>query len=274
MSPSRNEVYTSTYSNNWSATGRTYPHLFHSIFMSSTPCLDPMAGHQYTYPAPYELGADPRFNPQATQPSYQMRASPGIPGNPEISRRVPPISIPSHPRDADLWAGDPGHMNPYPASFSLHAITDPDPIHSPSSSYPMNYDSSFHSMHQSGAYQAGYGSSLDSRHLPHPHPMHYQPDPHPPPHRNPHPGEWGALRGGDTHLVSPYARSPRDGLGHSPQDPNPPEFPIVKKKRKRADAAQLKVLNDVYARTAFPTTEERLELAKKLDMSARSVQIW
>ena len=48
----------------------------------------------------------------------------------------------------------------------------------------------------------------------------------------------------------------------------------VKKKRKRADAAQLKVLNDVYARTAFPTTEERLELAKKLEMSARSVQIW
>ncbi|EPQ57549.1 homeobox-domain-containing protein [Gloeophyllum trabeum ATCC 11539] len=57
-----------------------------------------------------------------------------------------------------------------------------------------------------------------------------------------------------------------------------PETPVnestIKKKRKRADAAQLKVLNDVYQRTAFPSTEERQELAKKLDMSARSVQIW
>lgn len=52
------------------------------------------------------------------------------------------------------------------------------------------------------------------------------------------------------------------------------EEPTIKKKRKRADAAQLKVLNETYARTAFPSTEERAELAKKLDMSARSVQIW
>jgi hypothetical protein len=40
------------------------------------------------------------------------------------------------------------------------------------------------------------------------------------------------------------------------------------------DAEQLKVLNETYSRTAFPTTEERNELAKKLGMSARSVQIW
>lgn len=52
------------------------------------------------------------------------------------------------------------------------------------------------------------------------------------------------------------------------------EEPVIKKKRKRADAAQLKVLNETYARTAFPSTEERAELARKLDMSARSVQIW
>jgi homeobox protein YOX1/YHP1 len=56
----------------------------------------------------------------------------------------------------------------------------------------------------------------------------------------------------------------------------PPESaePTIKKKRKRADARQLEVLNATYARTAFPSTEERAELAKKLDMSARSVQIW
>ena len=57
------------------------------------------------------------------------------------------------------------------------------------------------------------------------------------------------------------------------EDPGRQE-PMTEKKRKRADAHELKVLNDVYARTAFPSTEERNELAKQLDMSARSVQIW
>ena len=50
--------------------------------------------------------------------------------------------------------------------------------------------------------------------------------------------------------------------------------PTIKKKRKRADARQLEALNGVYARTAFPSTEERQQLARDLDMSARSVQIW
>jgi homeobox protein YOX1/YHP1 len=54
----------------------------------------------------------------------------------------------------------------------------------------------------------------------------------------------------------------------------PTEVSTIKKKRKRADANQLKVLNEVYARTAFPSTEERNALAKQLDMSPRSVQIW
>lgn len=48
----------------------------------------------------------------------------------------------------------------------------------------------------------------------------------------------------------------------------------AKKKRRRASGRQLEVLNGVYARTAFPTTEERHELARQLDMSPRSVQIW
>ena len=48
----------------------------------------------------------------------------------------------------------------------------------------------------------------------------------------------------------------------------------MKKKRKRADANQLRVLNATYQRTAFPSTQERESLAKELDMSPRSVQIW
>jgi hypothetical protein len=49
---------------------------------------------------------------------------------------------------------------------------------------------------------------------------------------------------------------------------------IIKKKRKRADAAQLKVLDKIYQRTAFPSTEERQALATELDMPPRSIQIW
>ncbi|KAI0042179.1 hypothetical protein FA95DRAFT_1682712 [Auriscalpium vulgare] len=50
--------------------------------------------------------------------------------------------------------------------------------------------------------------------------------------------------------------------------------PIPKKKRKRADARSLQVLNEVYNRTAFPSTEEREALAKELDLLPRQVQIW
>jgi len=77
---------------------------------------------------------------------------------------------------------------------------------------------------------------------------------------------------GSSHVPPPQA------LPHSysppPISPTSTEEPTVKKKRKRADANQLKVLNETYARTAFPSTEERIALAKMLDMSARSVQIW
>lgn len=73
----------------------------------------------------------------------------------------------------------------------------------------------------------------------------------------------------------PYARN-------APEMPSPVDDglpaealePTIKKKRKRADAHQLQVLNETYNRTAFPSTEERAALAKQLDMTPRSVQIW
>jgi homeobox protein YOX1/YHP1 len=78
---------------------------------------------------------------------------------------------------------------------------------------------------------------------------------------------------------SPFGRSGNPAqIGQSytppPISPTSTEEPAIKKKRKRADAAQLKVLNETYARTAFPSTEERAALAKQLDMTPRSVQIW
>ncbi|KAG9006010.1 hypothetical protein FRB93_009111 [Tulasnella sp. JGI-2019a] len=47
-----------------------------------------------------------------------------------------------------------------------------------------------------------------------------------------------------------------------------------KPKRRRADPSQLRVLNEVYARTAFPSTEERVDLGRQLNMTPRQVQIW
>ncbi|KAI8388341.1 Homeodomain-like protein [Radiomyces spectabilis] len=48
----------------------------------------------------------------------------------------------------------------------------------------------------------------------------------------------------------------------------------VKPKRRRASAKQLEVLNRVFERTFFPSTQMRIELGKQLGMSPRTVQIW
>ena len=47
-----------------------------------------------------------------------------------------------------------------------------------------------------------------------------------------------------------------------------------KVKRRRATQKQLDVLNSVFERTIFPSTQLRAELGRQLDMSPRTVQIW
>ncbi|GAO47861.1 hypothetical protein G7K_2057-t1 [Saitoella complicata NRRL Y-17804] len=53
-----------------------------------------------------------------------------------------------------------------------------------------------------------------------------------------------------------------------------PAIQSVKPKRKRATTTQLSVLNKVFAKTFFPSTELRIALGKQLCMSPRTVQIW
>lgn len=53
-----------------------------------------------------------------------------------------------------------------------------------------------------------------------------------------------------------------------------PSVEPPRKKRKRENVEQSKVLNEKFQQTAFPSTEERIELANQLGMSARSVQTW
>jgi hypothetical protein len=48
----------------------------------------------------------------------------------------------------------------------------------------------------------------------------------------------------------------------------------VKAKRRRANGEQLEVLNRVFDRTFFPSTQVRAELGRQLGMSPRTVQIW
>ncbi|KAI8369962.1 Homeodomain-like protein [Blakeslea trispora] len=48
----------------------------------------------------------------------------------------------------------------------------------------------------------------------------------------------------------------------------------IKAKRRRASTKQLDVLNKVFEKTFFPSTQLRAELGRQLGMSPRTVQIW
>lgn len=139
-------------------------------------------------------------------------------------------------------------------------------IRSPTTGYPTSYNSSQQQLHAAGY---GYPQAPDPRNLPPSVPsMTYDATGAPIPRRTSMSVDRTSRL--SVHAPSPYARQPPQMSSTY----NPEPEPMIKKKRKRADAEQLKVLNDTYARTAFPSTEERIELAKKLGMSARSVQIW
>jgi hypothetical protein len=84
--------------------------------------------------------------------------------------------------------------------------------------------------------------------------------------------------------VVPSSRIPRADLApHTPSasqynmaraSQSPEDLSETKPKRRRANAAQLQLLNDTYARTMFPTTEERADIARRINMTPRQVQIW
>lgn len=52
------------------------------------------------------------------------------------------------------------------------------------------------------------------------------------------------------------------------------EMKFEKCKRKRATAVQTQILQNAFAKTAFPSTLQREYLARRLGMSPRTVQIW
>ena len=197
-----------------------------------------------------------RYSPQPSFPYSSSRSTtPNISG-PIDSRRLPPLSTSPGPQ-GDRWQ-QPSYL-PQPNGFS-----GANSIRSPTASYPPAYIA-YSSANQPYSYMQ----------QPHDHMASMNHQAHGP--------MFDDVSRLDPRSSSPYGRS--SGSSHAahvsprnysppPVSPTSPEEPTIKKKRKRADAAQLKVLNETYSRTAFPSTEERIALAKMLDMSARSVQIW
>ena len=198
-----------------------------------------------------------RYSPQPSFPYSSSRSTtPNISG-PIDSRRLPPLSTSPGPQ-GDRWQ-QPSYL---PQSNGFSGANS---IRSPTASYPPAYIA-YSSANQPYSYHMQ---------QPHDHMASMNPQAHGP--------MFDDVSRLDPRSSSPYGRS--SGSSHAahvssrsysppPVSPTSPEEPTIKKKRKRADAAQLKVLNETYSRTAFPSTEERIALAKMLDMSARSVQIW
>ncbi|KAI0645729.1 hypothetical protein C8Q79DRAFT_711250 [Trametes meyenii] len=195
--------------------------------------------------------SDPRYQGQTPYGSYPSRSSPNMIGNPHESRTLPPLNPQSQ-------------MNPHIPMAAAGQVR------SPTSGYPTY--APFPQHQQPNPY--GYPTPPDPRQLP---PSIPSMSPFDPPsgltqRRGSLVDRSGPMRPAVGHSASPYPRVP--SVVQTPSYAPEPQAEPVKKKRKRADAEQLKVLNETYNRTAFPSTEERIELAKKLGMSARSVQIW
>jgi len=221
---------------------------------SATPTAAPQHSSYYEH-------YDSRYHQQAAFPTHpSSRTSTTIPTDPQGSRRLPPLGIPPPPVRDDRWHGAPyGSVGPIPNYADLP---------SPTAAYPAQY------AHFQPHSSYSYPPVPDPRN--HPSQQHSVSHSHQLPMGGVYPHERGVPAQVEAHGPSPYARGTvtNSVLTQEPASVLVTDEPIIKKKRKRADAAQLKVLNETYARTAFPSTEERAELARKLDMSARSVQIW
>lgn len=163
---------------------------------------------------------------------------------------------------------------PYPAGSSAQQAASLSTIRSPAEQYPLYSPYTAHP--PTGAFT--YGTARSSRSPDRFPSVHHPASVTPGAYGMGHSAVHGGMASSPESPVTPYDHGPSAMQLPAARPPTPSqqqaEQPLLKKKRKRADAHQLKVLNEVYARTAFPSTDERQELARKLDMTPRSVQIW
>ena len=190
----------------------------------------------YTYYDPHDPHS--HSHSQNHYSSYPSRTPPAVADTQVDHRKLPPLATPSN---YDRWS--PSYAPNQPAASH---------IRSPTATYSTNY-----APYTASSPNYSYNIPATQSVLP--------------------PTNSSLASAMNQRSGSPYP----PGHSHGPSSYSPPpvsptssEEPTIKKKRKRADAAQLKILTETYNRTAFPSTEERLELAKALDMTPRSVQIW
>ncbi|CCM01471.1 uncharacterized protein FIBRA_03525 [Fibroporia radiculosa] len=215
------------------------------------PVNPPSGHHQQT-----SFQSDPRLAAQAQYGSYPHRTPSAMIPDTSDPRTLPPLNMP--------------HSQAHPGASGQHMVGGTH-IRSPIAGYPPSYAPYPEQPQPSGSFLAP-----DPRNLPPPVPsMGLDPSANMMPRRASMSVDRSAPSRLSVHGPSPYPRNPSvtSPSAYIPDDASISE-PAIKKKRKRADAEQLKVLNETYNRTAFPSTEERAELAKRLNMSARSVQIW
>jgi homeobox protein YOX1/YHP1 len=216
--------------------------------------------------SPYQLPHDPRH--QSGQ-AYNYRGSPS--SNSQDRRRLPPLDVPGVPSvPQDRWPST--NTQYYHPDLQMQPtandIRSPHPsMYSPqpAAGYPQHQSLTYTQTHTSPYISSSSRGSMPVAAPANPHHHHSIPMGPSSVDRTPHiPRNSAQL---------PYARNAPDMAPMASPVEDLSE-PTIKKKRKRADARQLEVLNATYNRTAFPSTEERAALAKQLDMSARSVQIW
>ncbi|TFK68672.1 hypothetical protein BDN72DRAFT_656030 [Pluteus cervinus] len=186
-----------------------------------------------------------RYSTQAAYTAYPSRSSPTYSGENSESRKLPPLSSPSSA--SDRWTSP----TPYLSSSQTYSGN----VRSPASNYQ--------------TYQ-GYSASGSATPYPY-HTAQAQTT-------LTHPVSTSNASYDDSSRSSNYGRTQKSVAPPSyippPVSPTSPPEPTIKKKRKRADPAQVKILNETFNRTQFPSTAERAMLAERLEMSARSVQIW
>ncbi|KAI0051244.1 homeobox-domain-containing protein [Auriscalpium vulgare] len=198
-------------------------------------------------------------------PYYSSRSTP--PATNAQPRRLPPLSVPPQQAGRDeRWQAGAPYYPPSQVDAQMMSASDVRSPHAtyPHATYPQQYQTMPVGYSGTPAPQRGVVSTnvpvMGNQYPQHPTMMGHASVERSMPVR------------GSAQL--PYARA---APIMSPVDYEPsgdPNEPMIKKKRKRADARQLEALNNTFQRTAFPSTEERAALAKELDMSARSVQIW
>ena len=190
---------------------------------------------QYSHPAPQ----------QAPQPYQSYRIPPTSYSNhPTIP---PPIYVSGNHRQDEIW-----QPNPYGGTSATNRV--PETVSLSTASYP---EPSFQYPTQNPLQ----GMPFDPRFSV---PVNIYTTP-----------STSSLRRGPVSVERTATRSSAHATtSPCPRNPLASDHPPPQKRRNRADAEQLRVLNKVYARTAFPSTEQRQELAAKLNMTPRSVQIW